>query len=271
MDDTILPSEADVAELLDSIGETDPMLEVDPMLEPEAELDAMLEADPMLEVDPMLEADPLLEADPMLEPEIEAELEAVIEPELEAVVEPEPEIEPEAETIPELISELDQVLEPDPMREPDPAFATEPEPELEIEPMPELEAEPLPEIEFEPEPEPELPPAKSKVDCVETETSQLATNIRHKMSVIETISHLLSGAGSEVASAVAQAIGSEEAMPLESTSAYEIKVDAIEESLAEFAESIRQDLKVMDAISNLLSGAKDEPSAVGTKSKKSTK
>jgi len=59
-------------------------------------------------------------------------------------------------------------------------------------------------------------------------------------------------------------------LPLESTSAYEGKVDEIEESIAVFADSIRQDLKVMEAISKLLSGA-GESGAQDTGQSKSKK
>jgi len=249
----VLPEpDVELPELEEAIlPETDVLEEVaddDPMLAAAAEMD---------EADPMLEA--VVDVDPMLEVEIEAA----------------PEV---AETMLEAMTELDQVLEPDPMREPDPTFNPDPEPEFipEPEPEPELIQEIEPEVEYEPEPEPEpepLPPAKSKVDCVETETSDLANNIRYKMSIIETISHLLAGAGTEVVEAVSQAIGSESALPLESTSAYESKVDAIEESIAEFADSIRKDLKVMEAISKLLSGAGEDgtPSGSQSKSKKSVK
>jgi len=280
MDATTIENEADIAKALEIVDEAalqelepeaDAMLEADPELEVEPEApalpDAMLEADPESEVEPEAPALPELEADPMLEADLLPEAQAVSE----------------AETIPELISELDQVLEPDPMLEPDPAFMTEPKPEAEMELMaePPLELTPEPplepEPEYEPEPEPEPEPPKSKVDSVEMETSELADNIRYKMSIIETISHLLAGAGSDVVEAVAQAIGAETVLPLESTSAYENKVDSIEESISEFADKIRQDLRVMDAISNLLAGAGDisateaTSAATQTKSKKASK
>jgi len=87
------------------------------------------------------------------------------------------------------------------------------------------------------------------------EISELADNIRYKMRILETISHLLSGTGNEIIEAVEHATGSEPVQPLESTSACEEKVINIETGISEFADNIRNDMKVMEAISNLLSGS----------------
>jgi len=205
----------------------------------------------------------------MTEVEIEAEVEAeaVAEAELMTEVEIEAEVEAEAEpeALPELELELEAELVPDELMD-------EADPEIELELAIASEAEPMPEVELETEPEFELaaepeieheisaPPTttKNRVDFIEMEISELADNIRLKMSVIETISHLLSGTGNEVLKALAQAQESEPALPLESTSAYEEKVNNIEVSISEFADNIRRDIKVMEAISNLLSGTGDK-------------
>jgi hypothetical protein len=78
------------------------------------------------------------------------------------------------------------------------------------------------------------------------------------MSVIETISLLLSGNGNEIIKAAAQTIEPESVLPLESTGDYEEKVDHIEVGVSEFADGIRRDMKVMEAISELLSGSGDK-------------
>ena len=201
--------------------------------------------------------------------------EAGVEPEMEVVAEPEPELEPEPE--PELAvefeSEAELVAEPEP--EPEPELDLAPDLEFVVEsapePVPELEPEPEPESEttlvHDLTPEPELAieatptttaltVPKNKVDFIQMEISELADNIRYKMSVIETISHLLSGAGSEIIEAMSRELDS--ALPLDSTDAYESKVDDIEVSISGFADSIRSDIKVMEAISNLLSGKGDK-------------
>jgi len=74
------------------------------------------------------------------------------------------------------------------------------------------------------------------------------------MSVIEVISHLLSGSGNKIVEAVSNVIEIEPAVPLDNTSDYEEKVEGIEVNVSEFADSIRHDVKVMEAISDLLSG-----------------
>ena len=250
--------EAQLEPVLETISDSeavaDPELEAAPELEPE--LDPELEAAPELEP----ELDPELEAAPELEPELDPELEAV--PDIETELEPEP--EPVPESVPELVTELESVLEIGPELEPDPDFdpslIIEPEPEPE--PMPEIEPELdlMPELDVESEtesfdiPQEESPATKNKVDYIEMEISELADNIRYKMDVIDAISHLLSDTGSEIIEAVAQAKGTAPTLPLESTSAYEEKVDSIVESISGFADNIRQDMKVMEAISRLLSG-----------------
>jgi len=213
----------------------------------EVELEPVLELEPEVELEPVLDLESEAELEPVLDLESEAELEPVLDleplPELEPVLELEP--EPDLEPLPELELEL----------EPEPEAVLEPEPELEIEPVlepvPELEIEPVLELDSEPVSIAAAPASKNKVDSIALEISKLADNIRYKMNVIETISHLLSGAGSEIVETVVQAKGSES---LESTSAYEEKVDSIETSISEFADSIRHDMKVMEAVSNLLSG-----------------
>jgi hypothetical protein len=54
---------------------------------------------------------------------------------------------------------------------------------------------------------------------------------------------------------IAQANDLEYTLTLDSTKAYEDKVETTESSLSDFAESIRCDIKVIEAISNLLSGS----------------
>jgi hypothetical protein len=88
------------------------------------------------------------------------------------------------------------------------------------------------------------------------------------MSVIETISHLLSGTGNEVIEAVAKVKESEPVLPLESTSDYVSKVECIEASISEFADGIRNDIRVMEAISNLLSGGGEQNSSSDSTNKK---
>jgi len=258
----------EVLQLLDDISEIAAQ-------EPGAEVESMPEPEPELEPELMAELEP--------EPELEPELMAELEPEL--MVEPEPELEPEP--IPEVDIMPEPELEPELMAELEPELMTELEPELMAEPEPDLEPELIPEVEPIPEPdigfideadasasiEMESPVSgieeyvekstevsttpKNKVDFIELEISELADNIRYKMSVIETISHLLSGTGNEIIEAAAQLMISE-TEPLESTSAYESKVDEIELNIAGFADSIRHDMKVMEAISNLLSGEETE-------------
>jgi len=234
-----------------AIDVTLPEAEVEP--EPEAEVEPAVVVEPEPEV--------AVEPEPMIEPELEPEVEPEIEVEPELEVESEPEVELEPAVVPEPEPELD--LEAEPELEVELELDIEPELELELEPELIIELEPKSEVEPEPEPEietievPQAAPAavKNKVDFIEMETSELANNIRHKMRVIETISHLLSDKGNEIVEAIAQANGSEPVSPLDSIKAYEEKVESTEESLSGFAESIRRDIKVIEAISNLLSGS----------------
>jgi len=256
-DDTSPEPEIDPEAEAEPEPETDPEAEAEPEPEtdPEAEVEPEPETDPEAEVEPEPETDPEAEVEPEPESEPEAEVEPEPESEAEAEVEPEPETDPEAEVEPEPESEAEAEVEPEP----------ESEPEAELEPvfMPELEPEP--ELDSEPEPVQELETdeasqaaptvAKSKVDFIEMEISELANNIRHKMRVIETISHLLSDKGSEIMETITQANDLEYVLPLDSTKAYEEKVESTELCLSEFAESIRRDIKVIEAISDLLSGS----------------
>jgi len=218
--------------------------------EPEPDPEPTAGPDPELETEPEPEPEPATEPEP--EPEPAAEL--AVEPELDPELTVDPEVEPTAD--PELAAEPELAVEP----EPELTAASEPE----LTPDPELTAASEPQaisaddagiLESVPESIEAPVTTKNKVDFIEMEISDLADNIRHKMSVIETISHLLSGTGSEIIEAVAQAKGSEPELPLDSTSAYEEKVNSIEVSISEFADNIRHDIKVMEAISDLLSGS----------------
>jgi len=228
--------EAVVEDVVEPEPEVEIELEAEDVVEAEAEIDVEIEAAPELEVETVVEVmvDPDLE-----EVVVDVELEIEAEPELdtEVIVEPEPEVEPIEE--PELEAELE----------------FEAELELEIEPEPELMLEPEIEPETELEPEPTaLTTTKNKIDHIETEISDLADNIRYKMSVIATISHLLSGTGGDIVKAVAELQNIEPLQALDDTSDYENEVENIEVSITQFADSIRHDITVMEAISNLLSG-----------------
>ena len=253
-------------------AEAEPVAEVEPLAEPVVESEPVAESEVEIEVEDVVEVDTVVEPEPEVEvePEVVVDVEPEIEPEPEPEAEPEPEVEPElelepaVELEPELEPELEVELPIDIEIEPEPEL----EPELEVEPESELdielELEPILELDPIPEPEPEIEianipqpvtaAAKNKVDFIEMEISELANNIRHKMLVIDTISHLLSGEGSEIVEAVAKSNGSDQSLFLENTSDYENKVDGIEVSLSEFADSIRREIKVIEAISNLLSG-----------------
>ena len=158
--------------------------------------------------------------------------------------------EPGADILTDDVAELEPELELEPEVEPEIDFADMTETmdiEAEIDDVV---------IEESVEESVEIPAGpKNKVDFIEMEISELADNIRYKMSIIDTISHLLSGTGDELIKAAAQLNAAEPDLPLESTSAYESKVDHTEVSISEFADGIRHDMKVMEAISNLLSGA----------------
>jgi len=259
--------EADVA--AEPEIELGPEPAVDEAFEPEIELGPEPVVEDEIEPELLLEPDALLEAEVDAEPEVALEEELV--PEIEVMLEEEPVLEPEVILEEEMVLEPEVVLEEEMVLEAEieeelvaelePEVALEMEPMLEVEIEAELEAEPV----FEPEPEP-LPVAKSRIDCIEMEISDLADSIRNKMGVIDTISHLLSGEGIEIVKSVAEAKGFEPAQPLESTSAYESKVDSIKESISEFADNILQDIRVMEAISNLLSGS-DETGDTQSKKK----
>jgi len=239
---------------------------VDEAFEPEIELGPEPVAEDILEPELLLEPDALLEAEVEAETEAAIEEELVPEPEValeeDLLLEPEAALEEEPILEPEVILEEEMVLEAEIEEEivaelePEAALELEPMLEAEIEAELEAELEIEPELELMPDLEPEpLPVAKSRIDCIEMEISDLADSIRNKMGVIDTISHLLSGEGVEIVKSVAEAKGFEPAQPLESTSAYESKVDSIKESISEFADNILQDIRVMEAISNLLSGS----------------
>ncbi|MCL2663200.1 MAG: hypothetical protein FWE83_07710 [Oscillospiraceae bacterium] len=222
---------------------TSPEPEIEAVSEPETEPEA--EAEPELETEAEAEPEPEVEAEADVEPEPEPESEAEVEPESESdsetemEVESEPEIEAEAEVEPESEAEIEPELELEVELEPDAVLKLEPEQEIESVEVPQA----APTV------------AKSKVDFIEMEISELANNIRHKMCVIETISHLLSDKGSEIMETITQANDLEYVLPLDSTKAYEEKVESTELCLSDFAESIRRDIKVIEAISNLLSGS----------------
>ena len=197
------------------------------------------------------------EAEEIVTDDTSPELESVPEeePEPESESEPEEEFEPESESEPEEEAELEPEFVPEEEVELEPEFM--PDEEFESEPESEEEVEPEPIQEFEIVEAPQAVPiiAKSKVDFIEMEISELANNIRHKMRVIETISHLLSDKGSEIMETIVQANDLDYELPLDSTKAYEEKVESTELCLSDFAESIRRDIKVIEAISNLLSGS----------------
>ena len=234
------PAAEEPAAVEEPAAEVEAEVAVEEVAEPEIEVEAAVADDPVIEV----MTDPELDLEEVIEPEVAIEPEIEIEPELEVAVEeaaePEPEFEPELELELELEVDVETVVEPE--------LEPEIEVEIDIEEVVELEAEPVVENEKA------LVTTKSKIDFIEMEISELAENIRYKMSVIGVISHLLSGNGNDIVEAAAQVAGLEPDQPLENTSDYEGKVDGIEKSLSDFADSIRHDMKVMEAISELLSG-----------------
>jgi len=282
---------ADVEPDVEVIADVEPDVEVITDIEAEAELiiDAGLEEEVMVELDPVEEVIAEPELDPVEEVTVEVDLveevtvevdlveEVITEPELDVILEAEldieaefvveetsgfePELEPEADFATEIESEeaLEIEIEDEPVVESEPVdliIEVESETELaNIDLTDEIQVEDITDVAIDTDSESiaASPKVKNKVDFIEMEISELANNIRHKMRVIETISYLLSGKGSDIVEA-ALANESEPALPLESTSAYEEKVEGTELSLSEFAESIRHDIKVIEAISNLLSG-----------------
>ena len=95
--------------------------------------------------------------------------------------------------------------------------------------------------------------AKNTVTHIEAGISELYDNIRYNMSVIDTITDLLSGTGSEIEE-MAQAQDMESYLSPENAGSYENKIGYIEERFTELADSVRRDMSMIVAISDLLSG-----------------
>jgi len=236
-DDVALDSASEIA---DSDLEQELELELESELEIEAEVGVESELEPELAVGVELELEP--EPEPELEAEVGVEAELELDPELGAELESELELGLDSESGLELDPELDSELES--------GYDAGLTDELDL-----LVADAggLPEHVSESATVSAI--GKSKVDSIEMEISKLADNIRYKMSVIDTISFLLSGKGSEFVEEIAMANESDPELSPENALAYDSKVEHIEVSLSEFAESIRNDIRVMEAISKLLTGS----------------
>ena len=258
----IVDVEPELAEVIE------PELTVEEVVIEEAIIEPVVDEEPVVDVtiEPVMDVEPIEDIEPELIIEPDIELDVTPEIELEAVVELEAELEAELDAVAELetdlAAELEAVVE----------LETELELELEMELdladdtlMVDVGEDSIDELIIE-EAVIEIvaiPPApKSKIDFIALEISELASNIRYKMSVIETISNLLSGTGSDIIEAAKQAKEAGQELMLENTSDYEEKVNCIETSISEFADGIRKDMKVMEAVSDLLEGKglKDETS-----------
>jgi len=98
---------------------------------------------------------------------------------------------------------------------------------------------------------------KHRIGNIDMGISELYDNIRRNMSMIETISLLLSGIDTRPYDAVKQTNKQESVQFLERVGDYEKKIYYVEEKFSEIANSVRHDMNVITAISNLLSGTGD--------------
>ena len=105
------------------------------------------------------------------------------------------------------------------------------------------------------------PPANTdKIGNIDMRISELYDNIQRNMGLIETISLLLSGIDNKPYDVVTHVKKPGPVLSLERVGDYEKKINFIEEKFAEVADSVRNDMGVIEAISSLLSVEEDHSS-----------
>ena len=256
---------------------------VESMLEPETEIAPESKPKPKPKAEPEPEPETVAEPEPVVEAELTSE--NVIEPEpdseakaepglvAETVVKPEPKAKPkaEAETVVEPKSET--VVEPETVVESELGSETETEAGT-VRAAQSADADDNGVLESVSEGDIAPAASENRIDFIAKEIYDLADNIRYNLGVIETISDLLSGKWHVEPEAETPDKKDEQALvdatpsfgtdtagirdifrdgiatPVE----FENKINYIEMKVSELADSIRHDVSVIGAISNLLSG-----------------
>jgi len=96
--------------------------------------------------------------------------------------------------------------------------------------------------------------SENRIENIAMGIFDINDNIQYNMNVVETISYLLSEKGSDILAATSKVSGAELTLTLENSGEYESIVSSIEMKFAELTDTIREDMRKIEAISSLLSG-----------------